>query len=83
MDVQVKLTSYPNRNWTGKVERIHPRSEIRESESVFIAEVLLDNEDDVLQPGMHGEARIIANRRAWGWILFHRAWDAVRMKLGW
>lgn len=83
MNVDVKLASYPNRTWTGLVDSIHPRSEIRESESVFIAEVLLNNDDKVLQPGMHGEARIIANRRAWGWILFHRAWDAARMKLGW
>ncbi|MGB6041597.1 MAG: efflux RND transporter periplasmic adaptor subunit [Pirellulales bacterium] len=83
MTVQVKLASYPGRTWTGSVDNIHPRSEIRENESVFIAEVLLNNDDDILRPGMHGEARIMAHRRAWGWILFHRAWDSLRMKLGW
>jgi multidrug resistance efflux pump len=83
MEVHAKIEAYPGHTWSGKINRIHPRSEIREKDSVFVAEVELQDSDGLLRPGMHGEAKIIADRRAWGWILFHRAWDSLQFKLGW
>jgi biotin carboxyl carrier protein len=83
MEVHAKIEAYPGHTWSGKINRIHPRSEIREQESVFVAEVELQDSAGLLRPGMHGEARIMADRRAWGWILFHRAWHSLQFKLGW
>ena len=39
--VAVKLDAYPGRVWKGTIDRIDPRSEIRDSNNVFIAEVSL------------------------------------------
>jgi biotin carboxyl carrier protein len=83
MDVRAKIEAYPGHTWSGQINRIHPRSEIRDKDSVFVAEVELHDADGLLRPGMHGEAKIIADRHAWGWILFHRAWDSLQFKLGW
>ncbi len=83
LEVQTKIAAYPGHTWSGTINRIHPRSEIRDGESVFVGEVQLQDGEGLLRPGMHGEARIIADRRAWGWILFHRAWNAVQFRLGW
>jgi hypothetical protein len=81
--VEVWLDAFPRDSWTGQVKRIHPRSEIREKEHVFIAEIELENERDRLRPGMRGTARVSTGLRPAGWILLHRPWEALLMKLGW
>jgi multidrug efflux pump subunit AcrA (membrane-fusion protein) len=62
----------------GTLSRIRPRSEIRDSEDVFIAEVELPNLDDVLRPGQRGSAIIFGPRHPLAWNLFHKAFDRVR-----
>jgi multidrug resistance efflux pump len=70
----VKLDAYPGRVWDGKIDKIHPRSEIRESINVFIAEVSLGEGGEVLRPGMKGSATITTSSHALLWILLHKAW---------
>jgi len=82
-EVEVWLDAFPSEPWEGQVKRIHPRSEIREQEHVFIAEIELENERDRLRPGMRGTARVSTGLRPAGWILLHRPWEALLMKLGW
>jgi multidrug efflux pump subunit AcrA (membrane-fusion protein) len=82
-EVEVWLDAFPGDSWTGQVKRIHPRSEIREQEHVFIAEIELENERDRLRPGMRGTGRVSTGLRPAGWILLHRPWEALLMKLGW
>jgi biotin carboxyl carrier protein len=72
-EVLVKLDAYPGKVWNGKIEKIHPRSEIRDSNNVFIAEVSL-GEDGELRPGMKGSATITTSSHTLLWILFHKAW---------
>jgi biotin carboxyl carrier protein len=72
--VAVKLDAYPGAVWNGTIEKIHPRSEIRESQNVFIAEVRLGKGDEVLRPGMKGSATITTSSHALLWILLHKAW---------
>jgi Barrel-sandwich domain of CusB or HlyD membrane-fusion len=67
----------------GKIERIHPRSETRESKNIFVAEVLFANEDLRLQPGMEGNVRIVCDRRPLAWNIFHKPWNYVRTQLTW
>ena len=42
----VKLDAYPGEVWKGRIDKIHPRSEIRETNNVFIAEVSLGEGDE-------------------------------------
>ncbi|MCZ6773228.1 MAG: hypothetical protein O7G83_14790, partial [Proteobacteria bacterium] len=60
-----------------------PRSEIREHENVFIAEVKLDNSDLQLRPGMKGRAKIIGRRHLLAWNLFHKPCESLLLWLGW
>ena len=65
----------------GTIDRIHPRSEVRDGDNVFIAEVNLANADETLHPGMSGYARIKSQTRSLGWNLFHKPWEHLRKSL--
>ena len=83
LDVTIRLDSFPRRTWTGTIRKVHPRAEIRDDENVFIAEVYLDNPDDLLRPGMNGRAKVISGRRPLAWNLFHKPWETMLTALGW
>jgi Barrel-sandwich domain of CusB or HlyD membrane-fusion len=82
-DVRVRLESWPFATWTGKVTRVHQRSEIIDEQNCFVAEVELDNPDGRLRPGMKGHAGIAAGWKPLGWSWMHRAWDRFRYLLVW
>ena len=81
--VSVRLDAYPNQSWDLQVEKIHPRSEIRDNKNVFIAETTVANEHGTLRPGMNGRSKIVTPKRSLGWILFHKPWNATTRWLGW
>jgi RND family efflux transporter MFP subunit len=80
-EVSLGLHAFPGRTWSGTLDRIHPRAEIRDDANVFIAEMKLPNPDDRLRPGMQGWAKITGPRRKLGWIWLHRPWEALRSRL--
>ncbi|TWU08134.1 efflux RND transporter periplasmic adaptor subunit [Stieleria varia] len=82
MAVTVRLNAYPLRTIEGTIARIHPRSEIRDEQNVFVAEVGIDNSDQTLRPGMQGRASIQSSKKSLGWILFHRPYHALITWLG-
>ena len=65
------------------IDRVQPRAEIRDQQSVFIGTALLENQDGRLRPGMEGKARVLCPKRPVGWLLFHKPWEALRMWSGW
>ncbi len=67
----------------GEIQRIHPRSETRDADNVFIADVEFPNDDERLRPGMKGSARIDCEQRSLGWSLFHKPVNWVRSRLTW
>ena len=88
---QVKV-GYPVKVWIdgqeedpieAEITKIHPRSETRNADNVFIAIVEFDNEDERLRPGMKGSARIDCEKRSLGWSLFHKPVNWVRSQLTW
>ena len=83
MKVAIKLDSFPFRTWNGTVQKIHPRSEIVGDESVFIAQVVLLNDGELLRPGMQGSVKISTAMAPLGWNLFHNSWESVRYWLIW
>lgn len=68
---------------TGEITKIHPRSETRDAETVFIAEVEFPNHDERLRPGMNGSARIDCEKRSLAWSLFHKPINYVRARFTW
>lgn len=83
MEVVVALDSFPGDQIKGTLHQIHPQAEIRDKESVFVAEFELENSDGRLRPGMNGWANIKGKRRSLGWILFHKPWGSLRRALAW
>ncbi|WP_417736136.1 efflux RND transporter periplasmic adaptor subunit [Rosistilla oblonga] len=83
MPTSIRLDSVAGAYHQAHLTQIHPRSEIRNEASVFIAEAAIDNQDLALRPGMHGTASIQAGRRSVAWLLFHRPYDALRGLIGW
>lgn len=82
MRVTAMLDGYRGEKVTGEVIKIHPRSEIRDQQNVFIAEVELPNPDSQLRPGMSGVARVQSKFKPLGWIWFHKAVHRTRVFLG-
>jgi multidrug efflux pump subunit AcrA (membrane-fusion protein) len=80
--VAVKLDAYPGKVWNGTLEKIHPRSEIRDSKNVFIAEVSLGDDGEVLHPGMKGSATVTTSSHTLLWICFNKAWYTTLKWLG-
>lgn len=67
----------------GEIKKIHPRSETRDAQNVFIAELEFPNEDERLRPGMKGSVRVDCEKRSLGWSLFHKPMNYVRSRLTW
>lgn len=83
MQVSLSLEAEPGEDRQTSIVKIHLRNEIRENQSVFIAEAELGNATGMLRPGMNGIATVHAGYRALGWVLFHRPYNAVRHWIGW
>lgn len=83
LPLHIRLDAYPGIQWQATTTQLHPRSEIRDENNVFIAEAELDNADGRLRPGMKGRARIETTQRPIGWLLFHKPWEFISKKLQW
>ena len=81
--ITVRLDAFPRDTWQAALAKVHPRSEIRDENNVFVAEADLDNPEGRLSPGMKGRATIATDHRSLGWILFHKPWEYVTKKLSW
>lgn len=81
LPVKVTFEAYPQRVWTGEIERIGPKSQLRQGKSIFIASFDLMNNEGLLQPGMQGQAIVKTERKSLAWIYFHKPWYALRRAL--
>lgn len=80
-DGQVKFSSLPDEIFTVHVKTITPISEVRDGRNYFRVDAELTRELEVLRPGMTGTGKLIAGRRALGWIMFHDVWHWLRLSV--
>jgi multidrug efflux pump subunit AcrA (membrane-fusion protein) len=83
LHVDFFVHALPNRGMSGTISRVHPRSELRDNDNVYIAEVRILDPENVLRPGMRGRAKISSDRHPLAWNLFHKSYFALRLALGW
>ncbi len=83
MPVEFYVHSLPHRTMGGTIDRVHPRAELRDHDNVFIAEVQIEDPENVLRPGMRGRAKIFSDRHTLGWNVFHKACYALLRAMGW
>jgi biotin carboxyl carrier protein/GAF domain-containing protein len=76
--VAIKLNAFPYRTFYGTINSISPGAELIEDESVFVADVKVEDEEAVIRPGMKGNAKVKTSWRPIGWNLFHSAYESVR-----
>ena len=82
LNVSIRIDGQTASTLTGTVARLHPRSVVRESDNVFIADVIVPNDKRALRPGMHGTATVTSDRHPLGWNLFHKAWEKAVIAIG-
>ncbi len=83
MEVELFINGMESKPIHAAIQRIRPRSEIREDQNVFIAEVTIENSDGLIRPGMTASARIKAGKRELWWVLFHRAIENIATGAHW
>lgn len=83
MPVEFHLHAFANQTFSAKIEKVHPRAELRDDQNVFIAEAVVIDDRAVLRPGMRGRGKIASDRHAIGWNVFHKAYHATRHAIGW
>lgn len=82
MPVRFRLDAMPNQRFESTIDRIHPRSELRDGENVFVAEADLVDVDGLVRPGMRGSGHVETDSHAIGWNLFHKAYHRLLFSLG-
>ncbi|MEM7010191.1 MAG: efflux RND transporter periplasmic adaptor subunit [Verrucomicrobiota bacterium] len=80
-DVWLRLEANANFRQKSTIEAVYPISEIHDDRNVFICLARFDNADGEMRPGMRGKARIMTENKPLGWILFHRLWDWIRLRV--
>jgi putative peptide zinc metalloprotease protein len=80
--VRFKLKTVPGRVFTGRVSKINAEPIPNQySQRFYPVEVLIENPDGMLRPGMTGFARISFGRQSIGMILAEKVWQALRPEL--
>src|SRR6185295_10174986 len=57
----VTVDAYQNRPFTGLVEKIEPQAVIQQNVTMFPVLVTLDNQENLLKPGMNGEVSVLVS----------------------
>jgi multidrug resistance efflux pump len=80
--VRLKVSSYPDQVFLGRVAKIGSESETDQNNQVsYRVELVIENTDDLLRPGMTAYARIDFGRWMIGGILFHKIKQTLRPEL--
>lgn len=81
--LQLTLDGVTHRSYSGRLERIHPRAEVRDERQVFLGEMRVANDTHTLRPGMHGRARITGPSAPLVWVWLRKPYLACCSCLGW
>ena len=78
---ELASVSHPDQRIRFSVERINPIAEVVNSQNVFKVRARLLEQHAWMRPGMEGIAKIMAGKKHYLWIGFHRLTNWLRMKL--
>lgn len=77
-EVSIRFEGFLSEDFQGVIASVRPRSEVRDSSNVFVAELEIANPDFRVRPGVQGYATITGDRFPIAWNLFHKTWEALR-----
>ncbi len=58
LEVAVRVEAFPDRTFTGSVEKIEPQAQVEQNVTMFPVIVSLDNRSGLLKPGMNAEVEV-------------------------
>jgi putative peptide zinc metalloprotease protein len=80
--VRFKLKTLPGKTFTGRVAKINAEPTANQyGQRSYPVEVLVENSEGMLRPGMTGFARISFGRQSVGIIIAEKVWQALRPEL--
>lgn len=71
----IALDSYPGKQWAGKIDIIQPKAEIRDNHHIFLVKSEIENDEDLLRPGMRGDSKIVVGSKPLWWICLRTPWN--------
>jgi multidrug efflux pump subunit AcrA (membrane-fusion protein) len=86
-EVAIKLDSYPQRTFRGRVSIVSPEAKAADGDRTFNVEVPLSNSDASLRAGMSGRGKVSLGWHAAGYVMLRRPslwiWQTVWNWIGW
>jgi multidrug efflux pump subunit AcrA (membrane-fusion protein) len=80
--VRLKVRAYPDHTFIGTVSKIGAESEVDQNQqATYRVELMIENAEGLLRPGMTAYARIEFDRQSVGRILLHKIKQALRPEL--
>ncbi len=83
----IKLDSYPQRSWHGRVAIVSPQAQSVDGDRTFAARVPLANDQAVLRSGMSGRGKVFIGYRPAGYVLLRVPalwlWQTLWDWIGW
>ncbi len=80
--VRFKLKTIPGKTFTGRVSKINAEPTTNQyGQRTYPVEVLVENTEEMLRPGMTGFARISFGRQFVGLIIAEKVWQAFRPEM--
>ena len=61
MESTVRVEAFPDRAFTGTIEKIEPQAEVQQNVTMFPVIVQLDNRAGLLKPGMNAEVEVLVD----------------------
>lgn len=79
----VRIEAAYGEAWHGALSRIDPRAAVIDDQIRFVADMEVENRENLLRPGMKGSVRIDAGQKSIGWLIFHRPYTWLMKYLVW
>ena len=77
----LSLTALPHERWHFVIEQVSPVFQEVDGQVSYRTEARIEGGVQALRPGMEGVGKIEIGRRSFGWILFHKMVDWVRLQV--
>jgi multidrug resistance efflux pump len=84
--LELRLASFPERSWAGKLTQIDPQSTVANGGNFFKGEAELssvESDQQLLRAGMKGRANLRGETVPRVWTFTRRLWDYLHLKFFW
>jgi multidrug resistance efflux pump len=77
----LSLTALPRERWRFVIDQVSPIFQEEDGQVSYRTEAHIEGGIEALRPGMEGVGKIEIGHRSFGWILFHKMLDWIRLQV--